>query len=52
MYVCMCEEMFVSRMNYNISLFLFFIYREVSGFHQNPRQQYYFSGGSKLLFFW
>ena len=25
-HVCMCEEMFVSRMNYNISLFLFFIY--------------------------
>ena len=25
-YVCMCEEMFVSRMNYNISLFPFFIY--------------------------
>ena len=25
-YVCMCEEMFVSRISYNISLFLFFIY--------------------------
>ena len=25
-YVCMCEEMFVSRMNYNISLLPFFIY--------------------------
>ena len=26
LYVCMCEEMFVSRTNYNISLFPFFIY--------------------------
>ena len=39
-HVCMCEEMFVSRMNYDISLF--FIYREVSGFHQNSRKQFYF----------